>query len=70
MAIEIWVSIGSGNGLLLDGTKPLPEPILTFHQSGPVTITCGQFRKKKNHLSNFCSNFPVANELNSFMLIK
>ena len=23
---QIWVNIGSGNGLLPDGTKPLPEP--------------------------------------------
>ena len=29
---NIWVNIGSGNGLLLDGTKPLPEPMLTYHQ--------------------------------------
>ena len=31
--MEIKVSIGSGNGLLPDGTKPLPEPMLTkyFH---------------------------------------
>ena len=27
MAAEIWVDIGSGNGLLPDGTKPLPEPM-------------------------------------------
>ena len=26
---QIWVNIGSGNGLLPDGTKPLPEPVLT-----------------------------------------
>ena len=32
MATEIWVKIGSGNGLLTDGTKPLPEPMLTDHQ--------------------------------------
>ena len=25
MATEIWVNSGSGNGLLPDGTKPLPE---------------------------------------------
>ena len=25
----IWANIGSGNGLLPDGTKPLPEPRLT-----------------------------------------
>ena len=28
MVAEIWVNIGSGNGLLPDGTKPLPEPVL------------------------------------------
>ena len=27
---QIWVNIGSGNGLLPDGTKPLPEPMLTY----------------------------------------
>ena len=26
------VNIGSGNGLLPDGTKPLPEPVLTYHK--------------------------------------
>ena len=28
MALEILVNTGSGNGLLPDGTKPLPEPML------------------------------------------
>ena len=28
---QIWVNIGSGNGLLPDGTKPLPEPMLTYY---------------------------------------
>ena len=32
MAAEIWVTIGSGNGLLPNGTKPLPEPMLIYHQ--------------------------------------
>ena len=32
MVTYIWVNIGSGNGLLPDGTKPLPEPMLTHHQ--------------------------------------
>ena len=27
----IWVNIGSGNGFLLTGTKPLPEPMLINH---------------------------------------
>ena len=32
MATEIWVQIGSGNGLLPSGNKPLPEPRLIYHQ--------------------------------------
>ena len=32
MVAEIYVNIDSGNGLLPDGTKPLPEPILSCHQ--------------------------------------
>ena len=52
MAIEIWVNIGSGNGLLPDGTKPLLEPMLTDHQWGPVTFILGQFQKRcLNHQS-------------------
>ena len=31
MVTQIWVNIGSGNGLLPDGTKPLPEPVLSYH---------------------------------------
>ena len=27
----IWVYTGSDNGLLPDGTKPLPEPELAYH---------------------------------------
>ena len=30
VAIWILVNIDSGNGLLPDGTKPLPEPMLTY----------------------------------------
>ena len=33
---------GSGNGLLPDGTKPLPEPILTNHQQGVTAFIWGQ----------------------------
>ena len=36
----------SGNGLLPDGTKPLPEPMLTYHQSGLVAFTWRQFHTK------------------------
>ena len=38
MATEIWVNTGSGNGLLPDSTKPLPEPMLTDHQSSDIHI--------------------------------
>ena len=31
-ASENWVNIGSGNDLLPDGTKPLLEPMLIYHQ--------------------------------------
>ena len=52
MASEICVNIGSGNGLLPDGTKPLPEPMLTDHQWSPVTFILGQFHKRcLNHRS-------------------
>ena len=45
MATQIWVNIGSSNGVLLNGTKPLTEQMLTYHQWGPVTSICGQFHK-------------------------
>ena len=38
MAIEIWDNISSGNDLLPDGTKPLPESMLTNYQWGLVVI--------------------------------
>ena len=43
MATEIWVNIGSGNGLLPDGTKPLPEPMLTYHRWGPLALNQASF---------------------------
>ena len=62
MATEIWVNIVSGNGLLPDGTKPLPEPMLTYHKYGPMTFILGQFHKRyltaidhKNQLENLSS---------------
>ena len=35
LVTQIWINIGSSNGLLPDGSKPLPEPVLTnlaYHQ--------------------------------------
>ena len=46
MGTDMWVNIGSGNGLLSYGIKPLPEPMLTNHQRGLVAFTCGKFHKK------------------------
>ena len=46
MATYILVDIGSGNGLLPDGTKPLPEPMLTCDKYGPVVITQELFYNK------------------------
>ena len=39
MVTEILDNIGSGNGLLPDGTKPLPEPMLTYHQKGSMAFS-------------------------------
>ena len=41
-----WVDVGLGDGLLLDGTKPIPELIWTYHWWGPVVFTCKQFHWK------------------------
>ena len=73
MATEIWVNIGSGNGLLPDGTKPLPEPLLNDHQWSPVKIYIRASSQEmpqssitkiwlKSH-KKFHLNFPGANEL-------
>ena len=74
MAKKILVNIGSGNGLLPDGTTPLPEPMLTDHQWSPMTLILGQIHKRclnheslksvwKLHVLKFNSNLPGANEL-------
>ena len=42
----VWVNIGSGNGLLPDGTKPLPEPMLTSHSWGSMAFTWEQFQSE------------------------
>ena len=39
----VFVNTGSGNGLLPDGTKPLPEPMLTYHQ-GINKVFCHSFQ--------------------------
>ena len=39
MVMYIWVNIGSGNGLLPDGTKTFLEPILTYRQVSNIRLT-------------------------------
>ena len=46
MATRICVNIGSGNGLLPDGTKPLPEPNLSSHQWDSVAFALEQCHSK------------------------
>ena len=46
MVTQIWVNFFSNDGLLPDGTRPLPKPILTHHLWGPLRVTWGQFHKK------------------------
>ena len=41
-----WINIGSGNGLVLSGNKPLPEPMLTNYQWSLVAFTWEQFHGK------------------------
>ena len=41
MSTEIWVNIGSGNGLLPDGTKPLPERMLSSVRSSDIHLRAG-----------------------------
>ena len=39
MAAYIWVNIDSGNGLLPDGTKPLPETNVDLSSVKPCDIS-------------------------------
>ena len=41
MATYIWVNTGSGNDLLSEGPKPMPEPMLTGHQYHYVNLRWG-----------------------------
>ena len=48
----ILVKIGSGNGLLPDDTKTLPDPVLSYHS--------WQNKKYINGLVQECGNFSVS----------
>ena len=51
------IDIGWGNGLLPGSTKPLPEPMLTYHQYSPVTFIRQQFHQR--YLSHQLRKLPV-----------
>ena len=38
--------LGSGNGLLPDGTMPLRDPMVTYHQWGPMSFIWEPFHKR------------------------
>ena len=59
------VNIGSGNDLLLNGTKPLPEPMLTLHYWGSVAVIWEQFHSYYSEESvwKLMLDLPGANEL-------
>ena len=40
------VNIGSGSGLVPNGTNPFPEPVLTYHQKGAAAFIAEQFNWK------------------------
>ena len=76
MVTEIWVNIGSGNGLLPRGTRPLNEPMLIFigkvlwHSSecnfivsAQATILYTQVLSLKIRLLKLSPHFAEANEL-------
>ena len=45
-------NIGSGNGLVPDGTKPLPEPMLIYHQWGPLELIWVNFTRDTSAIYN------------------
>ena len=73
MATQIWVNIVLCNGLLPDGTKPLPDPMFTYHQWGPLIFIWDQFHeipqpsipkiRLKIPYLKFQSRLPGTNEL-------
>ena len=53
-SVTSWVSIGYwAYGLLSDGTKPLPEPTLTYHQWGPLAYSWGPFHSNCSRYNSF-----------------
>ena len=74
MATRILVNIGSGNGLMSNGTKPLPEQCWLV-STDQWRLSKGNFTRDTaatNHENQlqFDSNLPGANELTKSCLSK
>ena len=80
VAPSILVDIGSGNDFLPDATKPLPEPILTYHQMFFFGINLEAILQEElvKLIHNMCSeikplkllpHIPRANELRRISVI-
>ena len=54
----LWrhVNICVGNGSLADGTRPLPELIVTYRQKGPLKLFSGHFHKPPVLALNYLSH--------------
>ena len=52
MVIQDLVNIGWGNGSLPDGTKQLPQTMLTYPERGSMTISWGQFLKDTSAIND------------------
>ena len=59
MVSEILVNFGSVNGLVPDGTKPLPEPMLTYHEWDPLDFISGRYRSGHETASVLLPGFAI-----------
>ena len=49
-----------------DSTKPLPEPVLTYQQSGPLTFIWGHQSEDTNHKNNTDNFLFFSNRLQAY----
>ena len=56
---QIWVNIGSGSGLLSEGTKPSPVPILTYCKWSLVAFSWQQFYRRNSKTSGHKISFKT-----------
>ena len=51
VATQIWVNFDPGNSLSTDGTKSLSEPILAYHQQGPIAFIWEHYDKRSDDIN-------------------